>query len=169
MKKGSYIRFCKKCNTERILLNNGRYICPKCSREASLKHYHNNKKPLTPEQKEKKRKSNLKWKHTIRDSGFTNQQITMIKSRYGLCEKDLVKLVDKQNCKCSICSKELNKNRNTEKDKSDDLCIDHNHITGSIRGLLCRDCNLAIGMFKDNIELLNNAIKYLKENHTQNT
>ena len=96
MKKGSYRTHCKKCHTERILLNNNRYICPKCSREASLKHYHSNKKPLTEEHKESKKLSNLKWKNTLKESGFTNQQIAVINNRYGLNEKDLIELVEKK-------------------------------------------------------------------------
>jgi hypothetical protein len=43
------------------------------------------------------------------------------------------------------------------------LGVDHDHITGKVRGLLCNDCNLGIGHFKDNIEKLKLAIKYLEE------
>jgi len=163
MKKGSYRTHCKKCDTERVLLNNGRYICPKCAREDSLKHYHNNKKPLTEEQKENKKISNLKWKYTVRESGFTNQQIAIINNRYNLKESELVALVEKQSCKCGICKRELNKEVLNRTNKSLDLCIDHCHSTNEVRGLLCRDCNLALGMFKDNINNLKNAIKYLEK------
>lgn len=163
MKKGQIKEFCDKCDTKRHLLKNGRYICSKCSRDASREFYHKNKKPLTAEQKIKKKESNLKWKHTVRESGFTNQQITVIKNRYKLSEEELVDLVDKQDCKCAICNKDLNKSRGVTEDKSNDLCIDHDHITGKVRGLLCRDCNFALGLFKDNINNLTNAIKYLED------
>jgi hypothetical protein len=43
------------------------------------------------------------------------------------------------------------------------LCIDHCHTTGRIRGVLCDDCNIALGKFKDNIETLKSAINYLEE------
>ena len=43
------------------------------------------------------------------------------------------------------------------------LTVDHNHVTGQIRGLLCTNCNLGIGNFKDKTELLKNAIKYLEK------
>ena len=37
------------------------------------------------------------------------------------------------------------------------------HDTLKVRGLLCRSCNLALGMFKDDVNILNNAIQYLNE------
>jgi len=133
------------------LLKNGRYICPKCAREDSLKHYHTNKRPLTIEQKESKKISNSKWKGIIRDSGFTNQQISTFKHRYKINEEELLNFIEKQNNKCAICNAEL----------INEFLIDHCHTTGKVRGLLCRDCNFAIGLFKDNIKTLENAIQYL--------
>lgn len=41
------------------------------------------------------------------------------------------------------------------------LAVDHNHTTSKVRGLLCANCNRALGMFKDSKQLLTNAIKYL--------
>jgi hypothetical protein len=43
------------------------------------------------------------------------------------------------------------------------LHVDHNHMTGKVRGLLCHHCNVGIGHFEDNIVLLSNAITYLGE------
>jgi hypothetical protein len=42
------------------------------------------------------------------------------------------------------------------------LVIDHCHSTGKVRGLLCHNCNRALGLFQDNITMLNDAIKYLE-------
>lgn len=42
------------------------------------------------------------------------------------------------------------------------LCVDHNHNTGNVRSLLCMSCNTGIGKFKDNIELIEAALNYLK-------
>lgn len=39
--------------------------------------------------------------------------------------------------------------------------VDHDHSTGDVRGVLCSDCNLAIGLMKDNVKRLQNAIQYL--------
>lgn len=53
--------------------------------------------------------------------------------------------------KCMICS-------STER-----LCIDHDHRSGKIRGVLCTVCNTALGSFKDDPEILKLAIIYLSE------
>ena len=58
----------------------------------------------------------------------------------------------KQNHACAICGRVM-------KDK---LFLDHCHKSGKLRGLLCCTCNSGLGMFKDNPELLDNAIRYLK-------
>lgn len=44
------------------------------------------------------------------------------------------------------------------------LCIDHCHVTGKIRGILCRNCNTGLGFFKDSQIRLLQAIDYLKKN-----
>lgn len=42
------------------------------------------------------------------------------------------------------------------------LALDHDHKTGAVRGLLCHNCNRALGLFQDSISNLENAIDYLK-------
>jgi hypothetical protein len=42
------------------------------------------------------------------------------------------------------------------------LCVDHNHATGKVRGLLCRLCNAGLGAFRDNVKCVAEALKYLK-------
>jgi len=42
------------------------------------------------------------------------------------------------------------------------IVLDHNHKTGQVRGFICESCNTGIGRFKDDIQLLNNAIEWLK-------
>ena len=42
------------------------------------------------------------------------------------------------------------------------FCLDHDHTTRKFRGWLCHDCNRAMGQFKDNVEILDSAIKYLR-------
>lgn len=55
--------------------------------------------------------------------------------------------------KCEICERELGGKG----------FLDHDHATGVIRGVLCRECNTAIGMFSDNVNHLIRAINYLSK------
>ncbi len=45
------------------------------------------------------------------------------------------------------------------------LCIDHDHKTNEPRGLLCHNCNTAIGLVGDNLETLSNLIEYLRSSN----
>lgn len=47
-------------------------------------------------------------------------------------------------------------------DSAESLVIDHDHATGVVRGLLCNDCNLALGKIKDSIDTLERMVQYLK-------
>ena len=75
--------------------------------------------------------------------------------RYDLTPEEFVNKYDEQNGFCGICKKEISLL---------DSAIDHNHTTGSFRGVLCKQCNRALGMFKDDKEILQNAIEYLNKN-----
>ena len=73
---------------------------------------------------------------------------------YGITIDEYNLLYKKQNRGCAICSVPTGSN-----DKR--LSVDHNHQTGEVRGLLCDDCNIGLGKFKDNPNLLAKAINYL--------
>jgi len=60
---------------------------------------------------------------------------------------------------CEICG---NKSTRTY------LAVDHDHKTGKIRGMLCDHCNTALGKFKDDINIMKQAIKYLERSNENN-
>jgi len=80
-----------------------------------------------------------------------------IEKEYNIKYEDFLKMSEQQEHKCLICETTDSKARNGEF-----LVIDHCHETSKIRGLLCNDCNTALGKFKDDIKLLLKAIEYLK-------
>ncbi len=57
---------------------------------------------------------------------------------------------------CAICNKKPSQNR------GDSIVVDHDHITGEVRGLLCSNCNRGIGLLQDSVNLLTSAASYLK-------
>jgi len=50
---------------------------------------------------------------------------------------------------------------------AENLCVDHDHTTNKVRGYLCYNCNFGIGLFKDDLQLLQAAINYLSTNGSQ--
>lgn len=91
----------------------------------------------------------------------TKYKMATIKYLYGISKEQYDKMYVDQNGLCAICSKpETMKYKN----KIRELCVDHNHTTGKIRKLLCYKCNLGLGCYLDNPELLKNAANYLEQN-----
>jgi hypothetical protein len=73
--------------------------------------------------------------------------------RYGITQDQFNQMLVDQNNMCKIC--------NTEFKSTKDTHIDHCHDTNIVRGLLCNNCNLALGQFNDNTDNMDNAIRYL--------
>lgn len=73
--------------------------------------------------------------------------------RYGLEPEEVEVLGDFQDWCCYICNKDISRR----------FYVDHNHVTGQIRRLLCLNCNVGLGHFRDSIVLLSRAIRYLEE------
>lgn len=83
-----------------------------------------------------------------------------LKRNYGITADDYDKLLEKQNHKCAICGGEgfvMDTARHKVK-----LVVDHDHHTGEIRGLLCHNCNRALGLLQDDVETIQHALDYLK-------
>jgi len=84
------------------------------------------------------------------------------KHNYGITPEEYKEKVKKQRNRCALCgNKETHKDHRSGKVRV--LSVDHDHKTNKLRGLLCGNCNRGLGMFKDSIDLLLKAIKYLKK------
>ena len=70
-----------------------------------------------------------------------------LKHRYGLTDEEVDFLIAEQGGNCAICGKPPS-DENTRAHWNGKLCVDHDHETGKVRGLLCNDCNLAVGYGK---------------------
>jgi len=120
----------------------------------SWKHNQLQKKG-TPEQRKKWKKNQVRkyYPHTKSEKEKFSNRLWRLKIKLSL--EEYKNLVLKQKDLCAICGKQ-------EKNKS--LAIDHDHTTGKTRGLLCQKCNRALGGFCDDIQVVKNALTYLK-NH----
>jgi hypothetical protein len=98
-------------------------------------------------------KNKHKWDHksirakrVVRDYGITIQQRdNIIANQQGLC---------------AICLNVLPPGQG--------MHIDHDHLTGRVRGILCRTCNMGLGLFKDSRALLEQAARYLSKHNALN-
>ena len=104
-----------------------------------------------------KRKSNLRYYECLpcfRVKKDSAERDSYLQRKYGLTVTEYQELLELHGGVCAICKRADTKGR---------LSVDHDHQTGKVRGLLCRNHNVALGNFKDNVEHLQQAIKYLQE------
>lgn len=91
---------------------------------------------------------------------FTVAQQELYKlSRYNLSKEDYDFKYTQQEGRCAICNRH-------ESEFKKRLHVDHDHMTGDIRGLLCQQCNVGLGNFSDSCERLTNAKDYLTKYKT---
>jgi len=81
---------------------------------------------------------------------------------YGLSYEDYNQLLQKQSGGCAICGIPLKLHSGIESEY-EVAKVDHCHKTGKVRGLLCHKCNIGLGNFNDNVDLLEKAKKYIKD------
>lgn len=72
----------------------------------------------------------------------------------GITKEDYDQLTIDQENKCAICKNKLGEGQ--------DVNLDHCHISDKVRGILCRWCNMGLGLFRDKIKSLRNAADYLE-------
>lgn len=81
-------------------------------------------------------------------------------NNYGITQDEFKQKAQQQGHQCKICSIDLSFEKRNSLDKA---VMDHDHESGKLRDVLCSGCNKALGLFKDNQDILQNAIAYLKE------
>lgn len=103
---------------------------------------------------------------------YSNQIVSKtsyhLKRTYGISESEYQGMLSEQNYVCAICKlPETRIVKSTVRKYTNPaaprLAVDHDHITGKNRGLLCAKCNIGLGHFQDNIDNLESAIAYLKK------
>lgn len=134
---------------------NGRFPWCKACKNAYQKKYING---VPKEERQRRAKA---WK-AKRDSDkeararyLSKSTIYSLKSRYGITPHQVIELAAYQGEVCAICSTPPDVTR-----KRGGLHVDHDHTTKQVRGLLREKCNQGLGFFRDDIDLMEAAIKY---------
>jgi len=153
------MKFCKKCNKIKdfkdffiIRYNqNGtplyRAKCTEC-----FNVYYVNKHRSKSLEERKKKYQQRKSKTT-----FLSRKENRLKRNFGISLDEYNIMIYNQNNSCYICKTKFLKNSKVN--------VDHNHKTGKIRKLLCQPCNTSLGLLRENINILNSCISYLKEHN----
>src|SRR5687768_13778244 len=95
----------------------------------SARHYQNNR--------DRHRETSARW---VRENQRRVKD-AHLRRRFGITIEQYEQLLEAQGGVCGICGRPPGKLR---------LAVDHNHETGEVRGLLCSDCNTAIGLLREN-------------------
>ena len=148
---------CKKCGgTERYL--SGNKPCVQCARKNSQRRWNEGKTAeWRQNKKEQVNASNRKAYNSLSDDQKKIRNRRQQVALYGLTLEQYDALLTEQNGVCAICKKS-----ETASIKKN-MCIDHDHKTGKVRQLLCDKCNRGIGYFNESIDVLEQAVLYLKK------
>lgn len=125
-----------------------------------------------PEKREQNRLKNIEWRKKNREKccqatanwrarNPTYESSRKLKERYGITPEQYEEMFTIQEGKCAICGSEETA-RHNHSNEVQKLAVDHCHITGKIRALLCQDCNRGLGKFKDDPARLIQAAEYVK-------
>ncbi len=147
---GQITRKCKSCNLTKPIDQFGeykskhrcgrRYTCRKC-RDGKLH----------------------KWSFT--ENGQLMQHRKNLLRNFGMTVEAYDALLESQGGCCAICRRaetRLNRSRKIRR-----MSVDHDHVTGKVRSLLCAACNNGLGSFRDDPVLLQAALDYIKSHSTQ--
>jgi len=105
---------------------------------------------------QKTRYKRYKENHAKRDR--KTQLRGHLRRKYSITLEDYNSMVEEQNGLCAICGR-----TNSKKGVFERLAVDHNHISGQIRGLLCNRCNVILGLGDEDINTFKNIISYIIE------
>ena len=156
-----------KCHPDRPL--RCREMCASCYRKwlretnpeyraRSIEHG----KEWARKNRERHRANNKRWRQEnqeylreYRRKNRHQQRKSWIKLNYGLSWNEYEAMFDAQDGKCAICGSP-NPGRGAHW-----FDVDHDHRSGRVRGLLCHSCNVGLGAFKDDLEIVRRAVQYM--------
>lgn len=145
-------------------------VCSKCNQEKDPSEFCN--RPHSNECRECHNEYMRNWNSRNREKVRERHRLYKINNPekyrsshlmhcFNISLDDYFELLKKQNNACAICGDtEISIDHRTNKVRN--LAVDHDEKTGDVRGLLCSRCNRGLGMFRDSVDYLENAINYLE-------
>lgn len=96
----------------------------------------------SPELYEKRRANNRAW---------------VFRDRYGIDVNEYHSMLESQDGGCAVCG-----STDTGRPNCEWFCVDHDHKTGKVRGILCHPCNSSLGLLKDDPVVIESLLAYLE-------
>lgn len=124
------------------LLKQDKNVCHVCEKVKPLQAFSKSKHVTTG------------YHNTCKSCKSLADKNTKLKACYGISLDHYNQMLASQKGVCKICMSKLTGTKN--------VCVDHDHKTQLIRGLLCNRCNRGLGLFQDDVKILLSAAKYLK-------
>lgn len=151
------MKTCRKCGVEKPLsefhvksARTGQLVsqCKSCANNRSRKHYQDNRQQHLDYAKQ----------YIQTEHGQAVQKRSALKFRYGITLEQYNEMLTQQDGRCAICgTREAGGRWNN-------FAVDHDHVTGAVRSLLCHGCNSGLGYFRENPEVLRKAAEYVERN-----
>jgi len=110
-----------------------------------------NKRAYREPRREQAAATSRAWYAANKDRAAKTAFKIRLRNTYGLTVEEFHAARKKQQDRCAVCRRKAQ------------LCVDHCHDSKKFRGLLCRKCNVGLGMFHEDWKLLIHAANYLKE------
>jgi hypothetical protein len=120
--------------------------CKKCA-NARWRRY-----ASTAKGKAAKARANKRYVDKNRVKVKTRMSLFYRRKKYGITAEQLESVLVQQGRSCAICRKPF---------ETGFFYVDHDHVTGKVRGALCRKCNMGLGKMCDSVDLLLEAVAYL--------
>lgn len=137
-------------------------ICVSCKQNLPIENFHKKSTSSDGLQSFCKECKNLRrqQRRKVTPDCKIKNKTYYLKSTYGLSQEDFNDIYTTQKGMCCICKTVISSEvGQTKKGKAH---VDHDHLTGKVRGLLCTKCNTLLGMANDSIPILKEAVKYLE-------
>lgn len=130
------------------------FICSFCGAEFKARRHSSEVRYCSAVCKNTARNRDGRGQHSVRRWQF--------KTKYGISIEDYESLRESQGRACAICGRTDPIGRVSKFGPDYWLHVDHDHETGNVRGLLCSNCNQAIGLLGENVDNVRRVVSYLE-------
>ena len=154
-KAGLALRICQNpdCGKEYIPVRENQIACtPKCYRKTDAWRQSQQRTDARPERRARQ--------NELRNSNGTYRKIAL--ARRGMTPEEYDAKLAGQGGRCARCGREPKTGLKADGGLMPALHVDHDHVSGLNRDLLCGNCNQGLGLFRDDPELLRKAAEYIE-------